>query len=124
MEDCRPAIRRITVSVGESVRILRELQELSQSQLARLTGISQATIPAIENDRVRLGVERAKVLARVLKCHPGVLVFPGWQLPDNAAASHVVPPDLGSAVVGPRPLNSAFCLKRFMCCVRVFGKGK
>ena len=26
----------------------------------------------------RLGVERAKVLARALKCHPGVLVFPGW----------------------------------------------
>lgn len=81
-----PAKKRITVSVGESVRILRELQELSQSQLARLTGISQATISAIENDRVRLGVERAKVLARALKCHPGVLVFPGWQLPDKEAA--------------------------------------
>jgi DNA-binding XRE family transcriptional regulator len=63
--------------VGESVRIVRELQELSQNQLARLTGIPQATISAIENDRVRLGVERAKVLARALKCHPGVLVFPG-----------------------------------------------
>lgn len=82
----RPAKKRITVSVGESVRILRELQELSQSQLARLTGIPQSTISAIENDRVRLGVERAKVLAQALKCHPGVLVFPGWQLPDKAAA--------------------------------------
>lgn len=86
MKDYRPARKRATVSVGESVRILRELQELSQTQLARLTGISQATISAIENDRVRLGVERAKVLARALKCHPGVLVFPGWQLPDKAAA--------------------------------------
>lgn len=86
MKEYRPAKKRITVSVGESVRILREFQELSQSQLARLTGISQATISAIENNRVRLGVERAKVLARALKCHPGVLVFPGWQLPDQAAA--------------------------------------
>jgi hypothetical protein len=34
---------------------------------------------------VRLGVERAKVLARALKCHPGVLVFPGWQLPKDTA---------------------------------------
>ena len=82
----RPAKKRATVSVGESVRILRELQELSQSQLARLTGIPQSTISAIENNRVRLGVERAKVLARALKCHPGVLVFPGWKLPDEAAA--------------------------------------
>jgi transcriptional regulator with XRE-family HTH domain len=63
--------------VGESVRILRELQELSQSQLSELTGIPQATISAIENGRVNLGVERAKVLARALNCHPAVLVFPG-----------------------------------------------
>ena len=85
MKDYRSAKKRVGVSVGESVRILRELQELSQSQLARLTGIPQATISAIENDRVRLGVERAKVFARALKCHPGVLVFPGWQLPNKAA---------------------------------------
>ena len=70
---------RIAVSVGESVRIVRELQDLSQNQLAERTGIAQATLSAIENDRVRLGVERAKVLARALKCHPAVLVFPGWQ---------------------------------------------
>ena len=86
MKDYRPARKRATVSAGESVRILRELQELSQSQLARLTGIPQSTISAIENDRVRLGVERAKVLASALKCHPGVLVFPGWKLSDTAAA--------------------------------------
>ena len=87
MKEYRSAKKRVTVSVGESVRILRELQELSQSQLARLTGIPQATISAIENDRVRLGVERAKVFARALKCHPGVLVFHGWQLPDKVAAA-------------------------------------
>jgi len=86
MKGYRLAKKRINVSVGESVRILRELQELSQSQLARLTGIPQATISAIENDRVRLGVERAKVLAKALKCHPGVLVFPGWELPKEVAA--------------------------------------
>lgn len=85
MKAYRPAKKRAAVSVGESVRIVRELQELSQSELSRLTGIPQATISAIENDRVRLGVERAKVLARALKCHPGVLAFPGWRLPDEAA---------------------------------------
>lgn len=86
MKDFRPAKRRVEVSVGESVRVLRELQELSQNDLAALTGIPQSTISAIENDRVRLGVERAKVLARALRCHPGVLVFPGWNVePANAA---------------------------------------
>ena len=79
MKQFRPAKKRITVSSGESVRIIRELQGLSQNQLAQRTGIPQATLSAIENDRVRLGVERAKVLARALKCHPAVLVFPGWE---------------------------------------------
>jgi transcriptional regulator with XRE-family HTH domain len=86
MADFRPAKTRLKVSVGESVRIIRELQELSQNQLAERTGIPQATLSAIENDRVRLGVERAKVLARALKCHPAVLVFPGWEQQIESAA--------------------------------------
>jgi len=81
MEAFRPEKKRVEVSVGESLRILRELQELSQSQLAELTGIPQATLSAIENGRVNLGVERAKTLARALKCHPAVLVFPSWEVP-------------------------------------------
>ena len=86
MKDFRPARKRLEVSVGESVRILRELQELTQSQLSELTGIPQATISAIETGRVNLGVERAKVLARVLKCHPAVLVFPRWEIALESAA--------------------------------------
>lgn len=85
MKDYRKAKKTIEVSVGESVRILRELQELSQNQLAALTSIPQSTISAIENGRVNLGIERAKILARALNCHPAVLVFPGWEL-ENAAA--------------------------------------
>jgi transcriptional regulator with XRE-family HTH domain len=86
MGQFRPAKRRAEVSVGESVRIVRELQGFSQNELARLSGIPQATLSAIENDRVRLGVERAKVLAQALRCHPAVLVFPGWQFPVETAA--------------------------------------
>ena len=86
MENYIKAKKTIDVSVGESVRIMRELQELSQSDLAALTGIPQPTISGIENDRINVGVERAKVLARALKCHPAVLVFPGWELKDSAAA--------------------------------------
>ena len=86
MKSYRRAKRMIAVSVGESVRIIRELQELSQNDLAALTGIPQSTISAIENDRVQLGVERAKVLAKALKCHPAVLVFPGWEVKQESAA--------------------------------------
>ena len=86
MKDYRKAKKLVDVSVGESVRILRELQEMSQNGLSELTGIPQSTISAIENDRVNLGVERAKILARALKCHPAVLVFPGWDVRQESAA--------------------------------------
>jgi transcriptional regulator with XRE-family HTH domain len=82
----RKARKIIDVSPGDSVRIIRELQELSQNELAACTGIPQSTISAIENGRVRLGVERAKVLARALRCHPAVLVFPGWEVDKETAA--------------------------------------
>ena len=86
MKDYRKAKKNIDVTVGESVRIIRQLQEISQNALAAATGIPQSTISAIENDRVQIGVERAKVLARALKCHPAVLVFPGWEAQQEPAA--------------------------------------
>lgn len=79
-----PAKKRIEVSPGESVRIIRELQGLSQGELSSLCGIPQSTISGIETGRINLGVERAEALATALHCHPAVLVFPGWQL-DSAA---------------------------------------
>ncbi|KAF1080340.1 MAG: transcriptional regulator, XRE family [Candidatus Rifleibacterium amylolyticum] len=86
MKDYIEAKKRAEVSVGESVRIIRELQNLSQSELSQLTGIPQSTLSAIEHDKINLGVERAKVLARALKCHPAVLVFPGWDVSLEIAA--------------------------------------
>lgn len=86
MSDYKPAKSRIDVSPGESVRIMRELQELSQSALSEHTEILQSTISAIENERINLGVERAKVLVRALRCHPAVLVFPGWDVDAESVA--------------------------------------
>lgn len=86
MQNYKEAQKRTDVSIGESVKIIRELQELSQNELSVITGIPQSTISAIEHDKINLGVERAKVLARALKCHPAVLVFPGWDVNNEIAA--------------------------------------
>jgi transcriptional regulator with XRE-family HTH domain len=86
VRDYSKAKKTVDVSVGESVRIIRELQGFSQQRLSELTGIPQSTISGIENDRINIGVERAKVLARALKCHPAVLVFPGWDVNKQSAA--------------------------------------
>ena len=85
MSDYRVAKKRVDVSPSESVRILRELQELSHSELSAMTNISQSTISAIENNRIKLVVERAKVFARAIRCHSAVLVFPGWDVSRESA---------------------------------------
>lgn len=87
MAEYRRAKKRVELSVGESVRIVRELQALSQNELAAVTGIPQSTISAIERDRIKLGVERAKILARALRVHPAVLVFPGWDVAHGKTAA-------------------------------------
>jgi transcriptional regulator with XRE-family HTH domain len=86
MKEYKEAKKRTDVSIGESVRIIRELQELSQNELSSITGIPQSTLSAIEHDKIKIGVERAKILARALKCHPAVLVFPGWDVDHEIAA--------------------------------------
>lgn len=65
---------------GEALKMLRELQGLSQSDLSELTGISQSNISALENNARQMGRERALVLAKALKVHPAVLLFPNFDV--------------------------------------------
>jgi transcriptional regulator with XRE-family HTH domain len=73
-----PARRYSKMTPGDSLRVMRDLQELSQNELANLCGIPQSTISAMESGRIKIGVERAKTLARALKIHPAVIVFADW----------------------------------------------
>ncbi len=78
---------RLLAPIKEYDSLNFELQEMSQNELSALTDIPQSTISAIENGRINLGVERAKVLARALECHPAVLVFPGWEVGRRTTAA-------------------------------------
>lgn len=71
---------RIALSPAQSLKMVREFQELSQNELSKLTGLPQSTISGMEAGRINIGVERAKVLARALRVHPATLVFPGWDV--------------------------------------------
>lgn len=71
-----PSHPSVSISTGEVLRILREKNELSQESLADKAHLTQATISSLEHDRINLGIQRAKILARVLHVHPAVLVFP------------------------------------------------
>lgn len=74
-----PAKSLMKLSQGEMIKILREKNNLFQNQLAKITGLTQSTISGLENDRLRLGIERAKILARALKVHPATVAFPDWE---------------------------------------------
>jgi transcriptional regulator with XRE-family HTH domain len=69
-----------SVTPSEALRIIRELQNLSQNDLADLTGISQSNISALEKGVTNLGRDRALTLARALRVHPSVLLFPDFDM--------------------------------------------
>ena len=74
--DYRPARRHVRMTPGITIRSLREMQEISQSDLARAAGISQGVLSNLEHDRIPLGLARAKLIAKALHTHPAVLLFP------------------------------------------------
>jgi transcriptional regulator with XRE-family HTH domain len=79
-----PARVRVALTPGDAVRVTRELQEMTQAQLAEVTGIAQPTLSSIESGRSTLGAERAEKLARALKVHPAVLLWPNWDVEAEA----------------------------------------
>ena len=76
--DFHPATAHTRMTPGKSLRAIREIQEMTQVQLARASGVPQTAISAIEHGRLSMGADRAVKLARALSVHPAVLLFPGW----------------------------------------------
>jgi transcriptional regulator with XRE-family HTH domain len=74
----------VEMTPGEMLKTIRELQELSQSELAKLAGMTQSNISALETGARQIGRERAIVLAKALKVHPAVILFPDYSLNDAA----------------------------------------
>jgi transcriptional regulator with XRE-family HTH domain len=76
--DYLPEKRHAALTPGRALQIARELQGLSQSELARRSGVSQSAISAIESGASSMGMRRVEALARALSVHPAVLAFPEY----------------------------------------------
>jgi len=74
----------IDISPGEMLKVIRELQELTQKELSELTGVPQSNISAIESGSRQLGRERTLVFAKALKIHPAVILFPDFDISEVA----------------------------------------
>jgi len=68
----------VKLTPGQSLRAMREIQEMSQNDLAKASGLPQSAISGMESGRIKIGVERAKILARALEVHPALIVFSDW----------------------------------------------
>lgn len=79
-----PARVGISITPGEMLRTIRELQELTQSELAERTGIAQSNLSALETGARELGRGRALVLAKALRVHPAVILFPDFDVSEVA----------------------------------------
>ena len=71
-------IQNSQLTPGEAIRLLREQKGLTQVALSRLSDISQSNIYALEKGRIACGRERALKLARALKVHPAMILFPNY----------------------------------------------
>jgi DNA-binding transcriptional regulator YiaG len=78
-EGFAPERRHATLTPAKAVRIAREFQEMTQTELAAASGVPQPAIAGIESGRIALRGDRAEKLARALEVHPAVLMWPQWE---------------------------------------------
>lgn len=70
----------VSMSPGEMLATLRQLQGLTQAALAKAAGMTQANISSMESGRQQIGRDRALVLAKPLHVHPAVILFPHYEV--------------------------------------------
>ena len=76
--------KHITLSVGDTISMLRELKGWTQEDLARKSGIAATNISRLENDHMDLGKQRAIALAKAFEIHPATLMFPDFPMEQAA----------------------------------------
>lgn len=74
------AVDHTKMTPGGMLATLRKLQGLTQEDLAKKSGMTQANISSMESGRQQIGRERALVLAEALNVHPAVILFPSQSM--------------------------------------------
>ena len=74
-----PAKKHTTLTTGEVIRMLRELKDWTQEDLAKRCGITATNISSLENGKIEIGKKRAEQLAGAFKVHPAIIMFPEYE---------------------------------------------
>ena len=68
------------VTTGETIRMLRELMNWTQEELAKRSGINSKNISLLENNNIDIGKKRATLLAHAFGIHPAIIMFPEYEV--------------------------------------------
>jgi len=74
-----PAKAHAKLTTGEVIKMLRELKDWTQAELAKRSGITATNISLLENGRIEIGKRRAEQLARAFEIHPAIIMFPEYE---------------------------------------------
>ncbi len=55
--------------IGNNIRCLRQMRNIKAEELARMLGLSKASYSEIENDKVKIKLERLQQIADILNVH-------------------------------------------------------
>ena len=77
--DFGPAKRHAVLTSGEVIKMLRELKEWTQEELAKRCKINATNISLLENNKVEIGKRRTEQLARAFNVHPAIIMFPEYE---------------------------------------------
>ena len=69
-------LKQIKSTPGGVIKAFRKNFQFTQHELAEVTGIAEANLSAIENDRVEIGVKRAVLIAAAFGIDPALILFP------------------------------------------------
>jgi transcriptional regulator with XRE-family HTH domain len=75
----RPAKPHSKISTGEVIRMLRELKNWTQADLARHSGMAATNISLLEKNRTEIGKRRAEQIAQAFGVHSAIIMFPEYE---------------------------------------------
>ncbi len=74
-----PAKAHAKLTTDGVIRMLRELKDWTQAELARRSGISETNISLLENEKVEIGKKHVEQLAKAFDVHPAIIMFPEYE---------------------------------------------
>ena len=77
MKDLEKLFSRPDDTAGKIIKSFRNNFKITQSELCKITGISEKYLSAVENDKRPIGLDVASKIAVFFSFDPTLLLFPG-----------------------------------------------